>query len=890
MPLFARARSFLDTLLLKTRLDGEVEEELQTFVAELADRYVAAGMTPEVAWRAALLEVGGVEQVKENVREARIGHGLATLLADFRQAWRGLWRTPGFALVAILTLGLGIGATTAIFSLVDALLLSELPHRDGEQLVYVVQDRTASGYSRTPLAGPEIVDLRRHSRLFSGFGGIWANSAVLTGEDPEQLRIGLVTSDFFRVLGADPALGRTFGPEDEARGASPSILLSDALWRRRYGGDPALVGRTVQVDGKPTTVLGVMPAGFRVLLPPDAAVPDDLQAFLLLDASFTEWSRGQRFLRVVGRKKSGVSLEEARQEIAAIGRQIGREHAQYGADGLALAAFGLRADGVREARPLVLALFAGVGILLLVACVNVASLLVARAAARSRETALRVALGAGRGRLFCRHAVEGLLLGALGGLAGLVVGRVCLALLLALRPASLARIDTASLDPTVLAFTAGVALAWGFLLSLAPLAETRRTDLAGALRQSERAVSAGLPYRRRAALVVAQLALSVVLLVAAGLLVRAFLALARVDPGFSADGVLTFRLSLPWERFHSLEERQAFTAELRACLLALPGVTGAGGISHLPYDELPNWATPYRREGAAGAGDVASADTRAVTPGLLEALGARLVEGRFFTDADTPESVPVAIVDERLARRLWPGGRAVGRRFLGDPWTTGESPPPVALTVVGVVRHLRHRRPTQEVSEQLYFPVQQAPRNPMAYVVKSSTEAAAALTPRIRQVVAELAPGAPIYDVRPLSDYLSAARAARRFTMTLATAFAAAALGLAALGVYGVTAYAVALRRRELGLRLALGASRRQVVRLVMGESLRLAAVGLLLGLVGAGLAASLLASQLYGVTPADPPSYALAVTVLAVAVALAAWLPARRAARVHPLESLGEQ
>lgn len=330
-------------------------------------------------------------------------------------------------------------------------------------------------------------------------------------------------------------------------------------------------------------------------------------------------------------------------------------------------------------------------------------------------------------------------------------------------------------------------------------------------------------------------------------------------------------------------------AELRARLLALPGVTGVGAVSHLPYDDLPNWATPYRREEAAGAADLASADTRAVTPGLLEALGARRVDGRFFTDADTPESLPVVVVDESLARRMWPGKRAVGQRILGDPWSSGENPPPVTLTVVGVVRHLRHRRPTAELAEQLYFPVQQAPRNPLAYVVRSSADAAA-LTPRIRQVVAELAPGAPIYDVRPLSDYVASARAARRFIMVLATAFAAAALILAALGVYGVTAYAVALRRRELGLRLALGASRRQVVRLVMGESLRLAGVGLPLGLAVAAVAARLLATQLYGVTPADPVSYAVAVPVLAVAVALAAWLPARRAVRAHPLESLGVQ
>ena len=272
-------------------------------------------------------------------------------MGDLRYAWRGLRRAPAFAAVAVLTLGLGIGATTAIFSLVDALLLEELPYREAERLVFVWQDLTADGYARAPLSGPEITDLRRRARLFSGFGGIWSNTAVLGGDPPEQLRIGLVTADFFRVLGAAPALGRSFGPEDESPRASPAILLGDALWRRRFGGDPALVGRRIEVSGQPTTVVGVMPPGFRLLLPPDASVPDDLQAWLLLDSSYPRWGRGQQFLRVVGRMRPGVRLADARQEVAAIARRVGREEAHYGRAGLTLYAVGLQADGVREVRP-----------------------------------------------------------------------------------------------------------------------------------------------------------------------------------------------------------------------------------------------------------------------------------------------------------------------------------------------------------------------------------------------------------------------------------------------------------------------------------------------------------------------------------------------------------
>ena len=885
MPLFARLVSLRDSLWRKQRLDRELDNELRVFVEELADRYVARGMGRVDARRAAVIELGGYEQVKERVRDIRIGNKVETTMGDVRYAWRGLWHSPAFAAVTILTLGLGIGCTAAIFSLVNALLLEELPYREPSQLVFVWQDLTTSGYPRAPLAGPEIKELRERSRLFSGFGGIWSNTAVLTGDDPEQLRIGLVTSDFFTVLGAQPAVGRTFAPEDDAPTASRSILLSAALWQRRFGGDPSLVGRTIQVNNQPTTVIGIMPAGFRLMLPQDSSVPDQLQAWLLLDSSYTRWARGQQFLRVVGRMKPGVRSSDAQQEIASLGAQIGREHADYGRSGLTLYGVGLHADGVREIRPTLLALFAGVAILLVVACVNVASLLVARAAARGRETAVRVALGAGAGRLFRQYATEGLVLGVLGGLAGILVGRACLAILIALRPAALSRIESASIDPTVMAFTAGVALTWGFLLSLAPLAELRRTNVSANLQHGDRGGSAaGLQYRTRAVLVVCQLALSVVLLVGAGLLIRAFMQLQRADPGFSSDGIITFRLSLSGQRFRAREALNAFSTEFRSRLAALPGVTGVGAISHIPYDDLPNWGTPYLRDGDTDLDNAGTADTRAITPGFFETVGAKMIEGRFFTEADDAKALPVTIVDERLAERMWPGESALGKRLICDPFTTGK--PQVAVTVVGVVHHLRHRRPTENVREQLYFPVMQAPRNPMAYVVRSAADAAA-LTPQIRQTLTALDLRAPIYDVRPLSAYVGSARAARRFTMILATAFAAAALILAGIGVYGVTAYAVTLRRREFGVRLALGASRSQVVQLVMREGVRLASVGLLIGLVGAAFAAGLLRTQLYGVTPADPISYVVAVPTLAAAVVLAVWLPARRATRVNPLDSL---
>jgi predicted permease len=544
----------------------------------------------------------------------------------------------------------------------------------------------------------------------------------------------------------------------------------------------------------------------------------------------------------------------------------------------------LHADSVRELQPALLALFVGAAILLVVACVNVASLLVARALARGRETAVRMAIGAGAGRLFRQYAIEGLVLGAVGGAAGILIGRGLLATLVALRPPALNRIEAASVDPTVLGFVAALSLVWGLLLSLAPLAEARRTDLVSTLQTGQRHTGQRLHYRRRAALVVLQLALSVVLLVGAALLVRTFVRLQRVDPGFSADNILTFRLALTGPRFRSLDALNAFAQEFRSRLSQLPGVTGVGAVSHLPYDDLPNWGTPYIREGDSVLEPAGHADTRAISAGFFEAVHARLVDGRYFSESDDPSSLPVAIVDERFAARLWPGESAVGKRFIGDPQTSGKAS--TLITVVGVVRHLRHRRPTDELREQIYFPVRQAPRNPMAYVVRSQSDAAQ-LTSLVRETLRSLDAGLPIYDVRPLSAYVVSARAARRFTTVLGAAFAVCALLLATLGVYGVTAYAVTLRRREFGIRLALGARRRQVLGVVIREGLGLAAWGLIVGLGGAAVAALLLRSQLFEVTPGDALSYGVAIPALALAAALAAWIPARRAATVNPLESL---
>jgi len=512
---------------------------------------------------------------------------------------------------------------------------------------------------------------------------------------------------------------------------------------------------------------------------------------------------------------------------------------------------------------------------------------------RLKEIALRVALGAGRRHLFRQCLTEGLVIAALGAAAGLAVARAVLGVLVAVRPESLSRIVAARIDWRVLLFTGGAALLWGTLLSLLPFAEVFRTGpggasgapgVSGADPLRTRGTGDPMGSRTRAALVVFQIALGAVLLVGAGLISRTFLRLRDRDPGFRSDGMLSFRFALPGSRYRTPDSRNAFARRLESELRALPGATATGGISHLPYDHLPNWGGPYLAVAGGDESAAPQADYRTVTPGLFEALGARLAEGRFFSEADDLSGQPVVIVDERLARRAWPGQSAVGRRLAVDPHSSGH--PNVWVTVVGVVRHLRHRSLQAEVREQVYFPQRQILRNPVAYVIRTGGDPSSLAAP-LRRAVARLDPELPLYDVRPFADYRAAASGAQRFAMILATAFAAAALLLACIGLYGVVAYSVAQRRTEFGVRLAVGAMPRQVRALVVREAMRLAAVGIAVGAPAALLGARLLRSQLFGVTSGDPASYSAALCVLAIATIFAALIAARRAGGGSPFEAL---
>jgi putative ABC transport system permease protein len=615
------------------------------------------------------------------------------------------------------------------------------------------------------------------------------------------------------------------------------------------------------------------------LMPPDAAVPDDLDAWQPLDRALPEFPRGQRFLRVVGRMRDGVSLAAAQQDVARVGVEISKAYPHYGAAGRRFETVALQAEAVRDIRGPLLAMFGAVGLLLVIACVNVASLLIARAASRTRETAVRVALGAGNGRLFRQHLIEGLLLTTIGAFAGLVLARWCLDLLVAFAPAALSRLAAAEINGPVVVFSLAVVFTWGVLLSVAPLSEVWRVRLANAIR-IDAARTGGAGQSLRTLLISTQIAMSVILVVGALLLARTFVNVQAIDPGFSAGGIHSFRLAARPARDRGL----AFGRQVQAELSALTGVVGVASLSHAPYDHVPNWGGPYLSQKGADPSTAPQAEYRSLSPGALELMGIRLIAGRSFTEDDDDDARAVVIVDDRLAARAWPGESPIGRRLAVDPFVIGK--PQIWATVVGMVRHVRHRSPVEEVRDQVYFPQRQVLRNPSVYIVKTTGDPAA-IVPAVREALKKIDPVLPIYDVRPLAAYVEGANATRAFTMELAVIFALVALALASVGIYGVIAYSVTLRHREFGVRRALGAGGAQVIALVARDGAKLLTRGILAGLAGAALVTWFLRGLLFGVSPWDVTTYATAIPVLLLAGLIACLLPARRALATNPVDAL---
>jgi len=870
----------------RNKWEQDASEELRFHIDQQTAANIAAGMAPDEARRQAVLQLGALEGVKESCREQRRGFWLETLLADVRYALRTMRKNPGFTAVAILTLALGIGANTAIFSVLDAVVLKPLPYPQSDRLALIWTELKSAGQTRAPFSAPDMFDIERRSRLIQSAGGIWVGSAALTGTgEPEQIRIGLVMDDFLPVLGVPPARGRLFVAQDALPGASPAVILSDGLWRRRFGADPGIIGRSAKIDGQDCTVIGVMPESFRLIFPPDAGLPPDVQAWAPYPHDASIFPRDLNFLRVIARLRPGVTFPQAAQELQSIAAQLRAENVANSKQGEDFEILALQEDAVREIRPALLALFAGVGLVLLIACANVANLLLARAGMRRREIALRTALGATQWRIVRQLLTETLLLALLGGTAGLLLGWWGMHWAVSLRPNSLGAMDSVRFNLTVLGYAFVVSLAAGILFGLAPAAESSRTDLVDTLKSGGKGLVSARA-RFRTLLVAGEVALGFVLLIGSGLMIRTFISLLAVDPGFRPRQALTFQIAPPGSRYPKDADRVRLFEQLRKNIAALPEVQSAGAVSHLPFDDAHNWYSYYWTEGAPLQDqNILLADHRAVTPGYFQALGAPFVAGRDFDDSDDATRRRVIIVDELLARRTWPNQSALGKKLYVEVFSNGNFSPAPA-DVIGVVKHVRSLQLTEEGRPQVYEPYAQSPREQLAFVVRARGETAG-LTDSIRAEVEKLDRDLPLAKVRPMDDYIRQARAATRFTMLLAGALAALALALASIGIYGVTSYTVAQRRNEIGIRMALGAQRRDILNLVFGKGMFPVFAGIALGLVLSFAVTPMLSSLLFAVRPTDFTTFVGVTLFLCFVGLLACYFPARRAMKLDPITAL---
>lgn len=883
---------WLDKFKLRVRslfrrgdVDSDLNSEMEFHLARQIEANIAAGMSVAEARRAALVEFGGVAGLTEECRETRRVNWIQDALQDGGYGLRLLRKNPGFTAVAILTLALGIGANTAIFSVLDAVILRPLPYPAADRLVLIWTDMTSAGQSRAPFSGPDMADVRSRSRLLKDVGGIWVGRAALTGTgEPEQIKLGFVTDNFLAIVGVHPAIGRLFVAQDNLQGSAPALILSDGLWRRRFGANPEIVGQAVRLDGNVVTVIGVMPENFRLMFPADASVPPDVQAWTPFRRDLSREPRDLNYLRVLARLRPDATIGAAREEMHAIAAQMRKEFVVDSKQGEEFEVMPLQLDTTREIRPALMALFGGVGLVLLIACANVANLLMSRAGTRRREVALRSALGATRARLFRQLLTESLLLSFIGGALGIFLGWWWTAGLLSLRPKTLVLVESAGLNFTVLGYALAITLTAGVLFGLAPAAEASRFNLIETLKSAGHGSGFGIGKGRlRSLLVASEVALGFVLLFGSGLMIRTFLRLIGVNPGFSGEHVLTFQVAPGWARYPSDATHAQFFEQLRKNIATLPGVDAIGGASHLPFDDYPNWYGYYWPEGAPiEKQQSVMADHRATTPGFFSAMGIPLIAGRDFTDADDASRRRVAVVDDLLAQRTWPGESALGKKLFvetiknGD-FTQGET------EVIGVVKHVRYARLADEGRPQVYVAYAQNAREQVAFAVRTADDPAA-LVGTIRAEMDKMDKDVPMSKVRVMDDYLRDARAGTRFTTLLAGLLAGLALALAAIGIYGVTAYSVGQRRSEIGIRMALGAQRGDILRMVLGEGMAWVLGGMGIGVLLSAILVPALSSLLFGVRATDGVTFAGVAVFLGVVGLLACYIPARRALRADPI------
>lgn len=870
-------------LLRKNSVEREMEEELRFHLRMRAQENARQGMTPDEAERAALRSFGSWTRIREACRDVKGGGIVETFINDIKFGARMLRKNLGFTIVAVLTLAIGIGANTAIFSVVNAVLLRPLQYPNAERIV-AIQELNEKG-SRVQVTAANFLDWRAQNTSFEDLAAILARTANLTvGDTAERVNLAMTSTNFFHVFGLQPQLGRFFLPEEEIAGHNPVAVLGYGLWQREFGGDPSVVGKSIMLDGQAYTVVGIAPAAFQYPDRTEVWIPPFQQVPTLSSQMDIQRARGFGFLSAVALLKPGVSVKQAHDEMTAITARLRQQYPETNNKRFDRVV-SLQTHLVGEISTALLLLLGAVALLLLIACTNVANLLLARAAARQKEIAVRLALGAARLRLVQQLLVESVMLGLAGGIVGLLLGWWGVDLMRRLLPVDFPRAQDISVDLRVLAFTLLVSLITGLVFGLAPALQSTNLDINESLKESARGSAGGVRRNRmRSLLIISEVALSLVLLIGAGLLFRSFLRLQAVELGFRPQSVLTFRLTPSGANFRQDPQYSAFYSQVAERIETLPGVESVGVINTLPLSKGPTTAFSIEGRPLLTKDKWPSVNYRSVSPDYFRAVNVPLLKGRALEAHDNDSSPLVVIVNQSLVRRDFEGEDPIGKRInLGG---TGSDGQPIWFEIVGVVADVRSLELNSEPTPEIYTSYLQDPFAGMSYVVRSQVEPKS-LIPAVREAVRQVDKAQPVAEIKEMGQIVSEAAAQPRFNSLLLGIFASMALLLAAAGIYGVMSYAVTQRTHEIGVRVALGAQRRDVLRLIIGQCLRLTLIGLALGLVCAFAMTRGMVTLLYGVKPSDPWTFISGALLFIVVALLACYVPARRATKVDPLIAL---
>jgi putative ABC transport system permease protein len=833
------------------------------------------GMNEQDARRAALVEVGGVEQVKEEVRASRTGSGLESLVMDVRYGMRALLKKPGFTITAVIALALGIGANTAIFSVINGVLLRSLSYANPDRIVMVWEQSARGDNPKNVISPANFLDWTAQAKSFEHMAAVLARPAILTGvREPEEIKVQFVSQSFFATLGVQPVLGRTFTPEEDRPNNDTVVILSHGLYQNRFGANAQILGQSITLNGRIRTVIGVMPPGFHFL-------DDKVQAWIpmALDPAVNYREETGRYMQAVARLKPGVSVAQAQAEMNGIAKQIEQANPKFNT-GWGVNLVPLHEEIVGEIRPILVVLLAAVAFVLLIACANVANLLLSRAAARQKELALRAALGAGRMRLIRQMLTESVLLALMGGVLGVLLAYWGVQLLIGFGPDNIPRLNEISIDLRVLAFTFGISLVTGVLFGMIPALQASRPDLNDALKEGSRGSTGGRSRTLRNVFVVTEVALALILLIGAGLMIRSFMQLQSVETGFNAENVLTMRTQLPRKKYPEPHNIVDFFKQAEARIATIPGVQAVGSISFLPLTGLASRdGFKIIGEPPPKPGEEPGVEVRVVTPTYFQAMGIPLLKGRLLNERDVKET-RVLLINETMAKRYFPNADPIGKQ-IEVSWD-GSGPD----EIVGIVGDIREGALNKEPEPAIYWSHAREPYPTMALVVRTSGDAArfgAAVQKEIRAID----PEQPIADVRTLKQVIAKSIARPKFNTLLLAIFAGVALVLASVGLYGVMNYSATQRTHEVGIRMALGATRGDIMRLVVGNGMLLTLIGIGIGVVASIGLTRVMQSFLFGVGATDAMTFIAVSTLLIVVALIANYIPARKATRVNPVIAL---